>query len=151
MNKVITCLDLYERAKVDFPCSDTFYKHTEGDVWDLVYDPCEATTLREGPADIVIGYPKNTYTGAKAGDAYCRNDGWRERLYGHFLKLPVKREVREMAEGVCGSMKDAVAVMHRGDGFLCREQRTGVLPTPEDMCDAVEALGGDGPVFVAAD
>lgn len=144
-------MDLYERVKVEFPCEETFYKHAQGDVWDAVFEPCEATTLIEAPADVVVEFPKNTYTGANAGNAYGREDGWRDRLNGHFLKLRVRGEVRELASQVHEGMSEAVAVMYRGDNFLSREQRTGILPTPENMSDEVEALGKKGPVFVAAD
>lgn len=153
VNKVLTCMELYSRVKVEFLPEQTRYKSAEMDIWKLLFDDCEATELADGPADVVVEYPHNRYTNANAGNAYCRNDGWRFRLHTQFSRLRVRDEVLQMAQTILpGELEKAVGVVCRGEKPLAREQRTGVLPTPNQMGRiALQVAGDDGSIFVAAD
>lgn len=152
VNKVITCMELYQRVKVEFPPEQTRYKSAGQDIWKTIFDDCEVTTLVDGPVDTIVEYPHNRYTNANAGNAYCRSDGWRFRLHNQFSRLRVHDTVLELAKTVWPQkMEEAVTVLYRGEKLLAREQRTGILPTPEQMCNAAVKVAGTAPIFVAAD
>lgn len=152
INKVLTCMEIYARVKVEFPPQQTRYKFAQEDIWTSVFEPSKVNTLGDGPVDVVVEYPHNRYTNANAGNTYVRNDDWRFRLHNQFSRLRIRPEVFELADAILpGELEGAVGVLHRGEKLLAREQRTGVLPTPVEMCDAVRNIVGNQPIFVAAD
>lgn len=152
-NKVITCMEIYPRVEVSFPPGQTFYRNvTEKNLWEVICHPLRDAPLEGEHRAIVMEYPHLRYTGSRTGHLYKLGEDWRQRLHGQFQKIEVKTEVLGIANSILPeSLHQCVAVLHRGEKGLAREQLTGVLPSVDDMCQAVNAVSKYAPVFVCAD
>lgn len=77
INKVMTCMRLYERVHVDFT-SGVLYGEDGVNLWDELFawnDPAE-----DG-ADIITDYPDHAMTGPGAGALYLSGDAWRSECH----------------------------------------------------------------------
>jgi hypothetical protein len=152
VNKVITCMELYARVRVSFPPEETLFIRCSADVWSLMFEPFEELVEDDAPTVSIIEYPHPAYTNRDAGDAYSRKDSWRHRLHSQFSKLKVKTDVLELASTILpGRIEECIGVLYRGEKELAREQRTGVIPSPEAMCEQINRVSLEAPVFVCAD
>jgi hypothetical protein len=69
-----------------------------------------------------------------------------------FSKLKIKPDVLELASTILpGRIEQCIGVLYRGEKELAIEQRTGVIPSPEIMCERIKGASRDEPVFVCAD
>jgi hypothetical protein len=154
INKVLTCMELYTRVQVEFPPEQTMFKSADSDIWSTMFEsPPDSMLESDQPFDTIINYPHPTYTNKNAGDCYGRRDGWRFRLHRQFSRLQIRREIMDLAATIFpGTISDSIGLLYRGEKELGWEQRTGVLPSPEEMCSAVNRISGTHPlVFVCAD
>jgi hypothetical protein len=146
-------MELYERVRVTFPPSETHYKHvSEANLWEVICHPLRNPPHDNEPCDRVTTYPHDQYTGSQAGHLYWRADGWRNRLHKHFQRIEPKDAVLEVSRSIFPDViKQSIAVIHRAERGLAREQLTGELPSVEDMCEAVNKISQHTPVLVCAD
>ena len=152
-NKVITCMEIYARVRVDYPPGQTHYKCViEKNLWEVICHPLRDAPLDGETCDIVKEYPHFQYTGSQAGHLYWRADGWRTRLHKQFQKISLKNEMLAVADSIFPEiLPRSIAVIHRGEAGLAREQLTGVLPSVDDMCLAINAVSRSDPVLICAD
>jgi hypothetical protein len=152
VNKVITCMDLYPKVRVSFPPRETLFPRCTADVWSLMFEPFETLFDDHEDCDTIINYPHPAYTNRTAANTYTGKDGWRHRLHSQFSKLKVKPDVLELANTILpGRIQECIGVLYRGEKELAAEQRTGVISSPEAMCERINSVSRDGLVFVCAD
>ena len=152
VNKVMTCMELYVKVRVNFPPKETLYSQATTDIWSLMFEPFDGVFDDEERSDAIIGYPHPAYTNRIAGDTYTRNDEWRFRLHNQFSRLKVRTDVLELAESILpGEIHECIGVLYRGEKELAIEQRTGMIASPEAMCERVNRVSGSAPIFVCAD
>lgn len=152
VNKVMTCMELYPRIRVSFPPKETLFRSSTADVWSVMFEPFEDPFHDDEASDTIINYPHPAYTNRTAADTYCRKDGWRFRLHNQFSKLRVQKDVLELADTILsGRIEQCVGVLYRGEKELATEQRTGVISSPEAMCERINRASREAPVFVCAD
>jgi hypothetical protein len=152
-NKVITCMEIYPRIRVDYLPRQTPYKRVaEKNLWETICHPLRNAPVDGEPCDLVESYPHHRYTGRTAGRLYGLDESWRSRLHPHFKGIEVKGEVFEIARSIsAGVLLECITILHRTEPALAREQLNGVLPTVDELCQAANAVSAHRPVFVCAD
>jgi len=145
-------MELYSRIRVKFPPEETMFRRASADVWSIMFEPFEDQFNDYSATDTIIEYPHSTYTNSTVGDTYLLNDGWRHRLHSQFSKLKIRREVLDLADTILPEqIGQCIGILYRGEKALAVEQRTGVLSSPEAICERVDRISRQWPVFVCAD
>ena len=152
-NKVITCMELYSRVRVDYSAAGTLYKQAaEKNLWDTICHPLPDPPLSAEACDVVRRYPHFRYTGRSAGRLYGRDQSWRARLHRLFQRIKVRREVIELSRSIFPQqLHRSITILHRSETTLAIEQLNGMLPSIDEMCRAAGAVSTQRPIFVCAD
>jgi hypothetical protein len=153
INKVVTCLGMYERVHVDFSRGSPCLYSTPGNanLWNYLF---KATQPIDGASDEVIEYPDSSITYKNVATLYTAEDEWRQK-YNLLWKLicPLESislaasEFIERAFGdrpfVCAQVR---ANSHRGEQVSDKSQSL------EDYAQAIRSvLGNEEPVYIACD
>lgn len=96
INKVITCMEMYEKVHVDWSNKDNIYRplpDQDKNIWNCLFG---STTPPEEPHDVVIEYPHQDYTWKNVGKLYRSEDqSWRQRLHALWKTLSVRPEIMD--------------------------------------------------------
>jgi hypothetical protein len=152
INKVITCMEIYDRVRVDYPPGESLYTSSDDDLWSLLFEPFEDEWDPLAKTDTIVRFPHTNYTWRFAGDLYESGGAWRSRLHQYYSKLKLRPEIDSLSRTIVpGRLADCVSILYRSEHALAMEQRTSVHPSPEQMCEVAEKISGNGKIFVAAD
>jgi hypothetical protein len=96
INKVITCMEMYEKVHVDWSNHDNIYRplpDQDKNVWNCLFGN---TNPPEEPHDVVIEYPHQDYTWKNVGKLYRSEDqSWRTRLNALWRTLSIQSDVMD--------------------------------------------------------
>lgn len=104
INKVITCMEVYDHVHVDWSNEDNLYRtapNQDPNAWNHLFNP---TSKPKDDFDVLIDYPHQDYTWKQAGKLYRSETDWRIRLNKQWKKLTVSSSVVEKAMTFSGFM-----------------------------------------------
>lgn len=137
VNKVITCLDIYEQVHVDWS-SGCIY----GDCWNVLFYPTEPPS---GEHDVLTFYPNLKITDVHVAQLYVsRDQSWRTHYNSLWNRLKVQPAITAEVDRFCaeehlfGENERLVSVMIR-DHLHANEQVRGESQTLEEYAAAMSA------------
>lgn len=151
-NNAISCLDVYDKLEVRWPPAMSPYRKIDvPNLWDIIASPIDICTPQDEPEHFYEWV--HTYTGVNAAYAYLRDDGWRERLYGHLNRIAFQDTIQFTLnrEVDISRLKDSVAIQHRSSKAIASEQLTENPIPIECMIRSANRISKTGSVFVACD
>lgn len=136
INKVITCMEMYEKVHVDWSNGDNIYRVTtdrDPNAWNHLFQP---TSIPSEAHDVVIKYPHQRYTWKHAGELYRSNGDWRNRLHSLWRKLPVLGPILDRAMVFSGF---TIGVLVRSNA-IAGEQESGLNAGLDDYVRAIHSV-----------
>ena len=147
-------MELYPRVKVDYAPTKTPYDGVRfPNLWTAIAAPLEPAPLPGELVDEVEGYPQASYTGRAAGFLYKQASLWRVRLNHQFQRVKFREGIVNLSHRIFepALLRDAIAIFHRAEKGLDREQLNSVMPTYDQMVSRVNDIDSSAPVIVCTD
>lgn len=153
-NRVITCMELYPRVKVDIVPSDTPYKSCElNNLWDAIAEPLAPAPYPYEKTEVLTSYPHGAYTGKGVAYTYKHHDAWRFRLHRQFKRIRLHPHILKMSDAMFdrNKLEKSIALIYREEVAVLREQLNGRVPAREAMVEMLNTIDNTAPVLLCVD
>lgn len=136
INKVVTCLGLYEIVHVDFSKGDRCLYGDGDEMWSALFLPTEPNN-----GETIYGYPDSSITSVNVSALYGSSE-WRQRYHDCWTKLRVQPEIILAANQFVmrhWANRDVVSVLVRATTH-CSEQIGNRTQSLEEYAQAFERI-----------